>query len=160
MLSSLENKTETIYSLICDCKYSEVVNLLLNELSNSPQSRCILSLIAYCYYHLQNFVLSANYYEKLIKYYGYIEEYRVYYVQSLWKAGLYEEALRSSTSSYITNNKYQKQMLFIRASIKYEIDDINGSLSILSSVSDHDDDDIEYIIGRGCNLFKQDKYNE
>ena len=165
MLAAVPNKTETIYSLICDCKYEEVVELLQSELipSNS-QSRALLSLIAYCYYHLQDFESAANYYEKLTKYYGYVEEYRVYYVQSLWKAGLYEEAIRASQSPYIITPKYQQQMLFMRASIKYEIDDINGSLSILNSNNSIDGNDeqlnIEYMIGKGCILFKEDKFVE
>ena len=100
---------------------------------NNNQSRSLLSLIAYCYYHLQDFESAANYYEKLTKYYSYVEEYRVYYVQSLWKAGLYDDAIRASQSSLIITPKYQQQMLFMRASIKYEIDDLNGSLSILNS---------------------------
>ena len=168
MLSSVPNKTETIYSLICDNKYQEVVDILLSELTASNcQSRALLSLIAYCYYHLQDFENAAEYYEKLTRYYSYVEEYRVYYVQSLWKAGLYDDAIRASQSSYIITPKYQQQMLFMRASIKYEIDDINGSLSILNSSNDNDkkDDDnnkgnIEYMIGKACILFKEDKFIE
>eukprot|EP01084_Bolivina_argentea_P067240 122500_1 len=164
-LSAIPNKTETIYSLICDCKYQDVVDLLLSEL-NTPtnnQSRALLSLIAYCYYHLQDFESAANYYEKLTKYYPYVEEYRLYYVQSLWKAGLYDEAFRTSQSSYIITQKHQQQMLFMRASIKYEIDDLNGCLSILNSNNNNysnEELNIEYMIGKACVLFKEDKFIE
>jgi len=162
-LSTVPNKTDTIYSLICDCKYEDVIELLLGELNGAAsQSRALLSLIAYCYYHLQDFESAANYYEKLTKFYGYIEEYSVYYVQSLWKAGLYDEATRASQSSSIISSKYQQQMVFMRASIKYEMDDINGCLSILNSFHDTKDEElnIEYMIGRGCTLFKEDKFAE
>jgi len=164
MLSAVPNKTETIYSLICDCKYEQVIELLLSELTGTnSQSRALLSLIAYCFYHLQDFVSAANYYEKLTRYYGYVEEYRVYYVQSLWKAGLYDDAIRASQSASIISPKYRQQMLFLRASIKYEVDDLNGCLSILnsSSSSKHSEElNIEYMIGRGCTLFKEDKFAE
>eukprot|EP01084_Bolivina_argentea_P067242 122502_1 len=166
MLGTIPNKTETIYTLICDCKYQDVIDLLLSEINGTnAQSRALLSLIAYCYYHLQDFESAANYYEKLTKYYGYVEEYRVYYVQSLWKGGLYDEAIRASQSSCIMDPKHQQQMLFMRASIKYEIDDINGCLSILNASNTSNDSineqlNIEYMIGKGCTLFKEDKFVE
>ena len=44
--------TQTIYSLIRDQKYMEVISILTNELQFSPRNRAALSLLAYCYFYI------------------------------------------------------------------------------------------------------------
>jgi tetratricopeptide repeat protein 30 len=47
--------TETIYGLIKEQRHAEVVKLISGELQNFPKSRAALSILAYCYYQVQDF---------------------------------------------------------------------------------------------------------
>lgn len=60
------------------------------------QSRAALSLLGYCYYHMQDFSSSAECYEQLTQLHPEVEEYKVYHAQSLYKAGAYPEATKAS----------------------------------------------------------------
>lgn len=60
------------------------------------QSRAALSLLGYCYYHIQDFSASAECYEQLTQLHPEVEDYKVYYAQSLYKAGAYPEATKAS----------------------------------------------------------------
>jgi tetratricopeptide repeat protein 30 len=57
------NKTSVIYSLIRDQKYTEAVRVLNNELQILPRSRAALSLLGYCYYHMQDFHSASSTYD-------------------------------------------------------------------------------------------------
>ena len=45
--------TKTVYGMIRDGKYQEVIRILNNELQQFPKSRAALSLLGYCYYFIQ-----------------------------------------------------------------------------------------------------------
>jgi hypothetical protein len=47
--------TVTVYTLIREEKYQEAVTVLNNQLQWFPRSRAALSLLAYCYYQIQDF---------------------------------------------------------------------------------------------------------
>ena len=53
-------KTETVYGLIRDGKYSEAIPIIQTELPNCPKSRPCLSLLAYCYMYIQDFHSAAS----------------------------------------------------------------------------------------------------
>ena len=64
--------------------------LFAKVLTNSNcifQSRAALSLLAYCYFYMQDFVNAANCYEHLMLLFPDIEEYRMYYAQALYQVG-------------------------------------------------------------------------
>ena len=52
--------------------------------------------MGYCYYHIQDFTNAAECYEQLTQLHPEVEEYKVYYAQSLYKAGAYPEATKAS----------------------------------------------------------------
>lgn len=54
--------TTTVYTLINEGNYVEVVNLLQRELENFPGNRAALSLLGYSFYMLQNYVGAASWY--------------------------------------------------------------------------------------------------
>ena len=54
------NKTSVVYSLIRDQKYTEAVRILTSELQHLPKSRPALSLLGFCYYHMQDFHSAAS----------------------------------------------------------------------------------------------------
>ena len=60
------------------------------------QSRAALSLLGYCYYQSQDFVNAADCYEQLMMLQPEVDEYKMYYAQSLYKACLYDEAMKVS----------------------------------------------------------------
>ena len=60
------------------------------------QSRAALSLLGYCYYQMQDFVNAADCYEQLTVLNPEVEDYKLYYAQSLYKASLFDEAMKVS----------------------------------------------------------------
>jgi tetratricopeptide repeat protein 30 len=55
--------TSTVYGLIRDLKYDEAIKILTGQLQHFPKNRAALSLIAYCYYHAQDFANAATLYD-------------------------------------------------------------------------------------------------
>lgn len=72
------------------------LELFTPNLSSSPQSRAALSLLGFCYYHIQDFGSAAECYEQLSQLHPEVEDYKVYYAQSLYKSGAYPEAVKAS----------------------------------------------------------------
>ena len=117
---TIGNKTASIYGLIRDGKYQEVIRILTQELQQTPRSRAALSLLAYSYYQSQDFEAAARMYatlhcspiinrslitnhqlhstryESLVKLCPEVQEYKVYHAQSLYKASLYPEAAKAA----------------------------------------------------------------
>ncbi|XP_008054057.1 tetratricopeptide repeat protein 30A-like, partial [Carlito syrichta] len=75
--------TAVVYRLIRDARYAEAVQLLGGGLQRSPRSRAGLSLLAYCYYRLQEFALAAEYYEQLSQLHPDVEQYRLYQLMNM-----------------------------------------------------------------------------
>jgi len=88
--------TQTVYNLISEAKYQDAVNLLEHQLTAFPLNRAALSILAWCYYYLQDFVLAAEKYEKLVKAYPEVTEYKVLFIQTLYKSGNYQEAQQAA----------------------------------------------------------------
>lgn len=55
--------TKQIYTTIRDGKYTEVIAILNNELQFQPRSRAALSLLAYCYFYIQDYGNAADMYD-------------------------------------------------------------------------------------------------
>ena len=72
------------------------------------QSRAALSLLGYCYYQMQDFVNAADAYEQLVYLNPEVEDYKLYYAQALYKAGLYDESMKQSCQ--IDNPTYQTKV--------------------------------------------------
>jgi tetratricopeptide repeat protein 30 len=54
--------TSTIYGMIRDARFHEVVALLKSEVVSYPKSRAAWSLLGYAYYQLQDFHEAAGWY--------------------------------------------------------------------------------------------------
>ncbi|KND03893.1 uncharacterized protein SPPG_01347 [Spizellomyces punctatus DAOM BR117] len=147
--------TTTIYSFIRDGRYTDVIKLLSNELNSFPESRPILSLMAYCYFMLQDFQEAANCYEQLSKFHPEVDVYRLYHAQSLYKAGLYDEALKASAT--VETGEFGVKVLKLQAAIKYCTNDL-GECKILNEHSPADDADS--IVNHASLLFKEGKYED
>jgi tetratricopeptide repeat protein 30 len=147
--------TSYIYSLIKDQNYLEAIKILNIQLEANPRSRAALSLLGYCNYLIGNYGVSADMYEQLLKYYPEVTEYRMYYAQSLYKAELYDEALRASNA--IDKPEFIHQRSMMQFAIKYQKNDLVESTKILNnSYADRQDT----AICQGCILYREGKYEE
>ncbi|XP_064601290.1 intraflagellar transport protein 70A-like [Liolophura sinensis] len=147
--------TSTIYGMIRDQRYAEAVQLLNQQLQSHQKSRAGLSLLGYCYYQMQDFVNASDCYEQLTILHPDIDDYRMYYAQSLYKACLYQEAMK--TACVIENPQYSGSMTKLQAAIKYGEEDLAGAKSLVEQCPS-DDPDTE--INLGCLLFKEGRYDE
>ncbi|XP_041363711.1 tetratricopeptide repeat protein 30A-like [Gigantopelta aegis] len=147
--------TSTIYGHIKDQRYKEAVQLLNNQLQSHPKSRAALSLLAYCYYQQQDFVNASDCYEQLTFMHPEVEAYRLNYAQSLYKACLYQEAMK--VACQIDNQEYHGQITKLQAAIKYGEEDLPGAKSLVEQCPS-DDPDTESNFG--CLLFKEGRYEE
>ena len=87
--------TEKVYGYIRDQKYGEAIAVLSTKVLEFPNNRAAISLLAYCYYHSGDFQNAIGLYERLTKMVPENDEYKFHYAQSLFKAGLYEPALKA-----------------------------------------------------------------
>uniref|UniRef100_A0AAX7STA0 Tetratricopeptide repeat protein 30 n=1 Tax=Astatotilapia calliptera TaxID=8154 RepID=A0AAX7STA0_ASTCA len=127
-------------------------SLLLSPVS---QSRAALSLLGFCYYHIQDFTNAAECYEQLTQLHPEVEEYKVYYAQSLYKAGAYPEATKASFA--LDNPSSQTKMVKLQACIKYCEEDYSAAKSLLEQLPP---DDPDYVYNMGCLLYQDGKYEE
>ncbi|CAN2389689.1 Tetratricopeptide repeat protein [Pristimantis euphronides] len=147
--------TAAVYSLIKEGRYGEAVQILSIELQKQYRSRAGLSLLGYCYYQMQDFVNAADCYEQLIQINPEVEEYKLYYSQSLYKACMYPEAMKATF--LLDSPAYQSKVLKLQACIKYGEEDLSGAKSLVEQIPS-DDPDCE--INLGCLLYKEGQYEE
>ncbi len=121
--------TTTVYQLIRDQRYSDVLQILQRELQTFPKSRAALSLSAYCLYQQQDFAAAAGMYEKLVQWYADEPEYQLNLAQALFKAGEYARAQRAAQA--VEKPDLGPRVSKLLAAINYEQDDLPGTRSLL-----------------------------
>lgn len=84
-----------------------------------------------------------------------MDEYKLAYAQSLYKAFKYPEATKATFQ--IENPECQSQVLKLQAAIKYGEEDLQGAKSLVEQCSG-DDPDVE--INLGCLLYKEGRFSE
>uniref|UniRef100_A0A3B4ZLW8 Tetratricopeptide repeat protein 30 n=1 Tax=Stegastes partitus TaxID=144197 RepID=A0A3B4ZLW8_9TELE len=119
------------------------------------QSRAALSLLGFCYYHIQDFTNASECYEQLTQLHPEVEEYKVYYAQSLYKAGAYPDATKASF--VLDNPSSHTKMVKLQACIKYCEEDYSAAKSLLEQLPQ---DDPDYVYNMGCLLYQDGKYEE
>ncbi|XP_043945724.1 tetratricopeptide repeat protein 30A isoform X2 [Protopterus annectens] len=147
--------TATIYKLIRDARYGEAIDILRNELQKHSESRAAISLLAYCYFQLQDFISAANCYEQLTQSHPDVDDYKLYYAQSLYKACMYPEAMKATF--LLDSPAYHSKVLKLQAAVKYAEEDLSGAKSLVEQMPS-DDPDSE--VNLGCLLFKEGQYEE
>lgn len=147
--------TTTVYTLIRDHKYDEVVEILNNQMEDFPRSRAALSLLGYCYYHMDEYAESSRMYEVLTKLCPQVDEYNVYYAQSLYKAGMYAEA--DKVCSLIDSDQYNHRIKKLQAAIAYEQEELTQSQAHLDRCMAEDAD---VVVLQGCLQYKDGNYEE
>lgn len=125
-----------------------------------------MSLLAHCYFYLQEFGDSAYAYERLVKLYPEVPEYRLYLVQSLYNATLYEQALEackfpgdwdSSSSNSQLDHELHEQFTKLKAAVQYCCDETADAKCLLENCSQFDPDTS---INRGCIEYKNGNFRE
>ncbi|EPY30544.1 TPR Domain containing protein [Angomonas deanei] len=147
--------TATVYGYIRDHQYNDAIEILSRQLEDFPKSRAALSLIAYCYYMQGDYAESSNFYDELVKLCPGVEEYRVYYAQALYKAGLYQES--SKVCTMIESEQFQTRLTKLQAGVAYEQDDIPQTKAFLEKSAVEDPDTI---VLQGCVLYQEGSYEE
>ncbi|XP_067137146.1 intraflagellar transport protein 70A [Centruroides vittatus] len=147
--------TKVIYTMIKEGQYKEAIEILNDKLQSNSNSRACLSLLAYCYTFVQDFVNSANCYEQLCALCPEIDDYKLYYAQALYQACLYQEAMK--VTCQIDNPAYQTKIVKLQGAIKYGEEDLSAAKSLVDQCPT-DDPDTE--VNLGCLLYKEGKYEE
>eukprot|EP01035_Chromulina_nebulosa_P019358 gene19358-25224_t len=92
---------------------------------------------------IADFVTAAQSYEQLVQICPDNDEYKIYYAQSLYKAGMYADATRAAIR--IDSEQYQQKILMLQAMIKYDQDELGPCKSLLDqSISDDPDVLVHY----------------
>ncbi|XP_066152230.1 intraflagellar transport protein 70A isoform X1 [Euwallacea fornicatus] len=147
--------TKTVYTLIKDGRFNEAIKIL-HGIPESNSSRAGLSLLAYCYFYIQDFNNASSYYEQLTEMYPDNNDYKLYYTQSLYQACLYDQAFQAS-NKLIDNQQYKGQITKLQAAIKYSQEDVLSAKSLVDACP-NDDPDKE--VNLGCLLYKDGNYEE
>ena len=147
--------TKVVYGHIQEQQYEQAIRILSNELQNFPSSRCALSLLGYCYYHQQDFPNASNTYGQLTQAVPEVDEYKIYYVQSLMKAGMYDEALQ--VCSTVENPELTERVTLLQAAISYEQDEVQLARSFLDQCSPEAE---ERQVFEGALLWKEKRHND
>ncbi len=145
--------TSTIYAAIKEQRYNDAIDILIIEQQNFPRSRAALSLLGYCYYRIGDFTASAQTYEQLIGICPDVDEYKLYYAQSLHKSGLYAEAMRAANR--VEGEQYQQRVLQLKSIIAYEQDQLAESKGHLDNCHQ---DDPDVIVNYAAIAFKEGNF--
>ncbi|GBN41946.1 Tetratricopeptide repeat protein 30A [Araneus ventricosus] len=147
--------TKAIYTMIKEGLFKEAIAVLNRQFQANTNSRAALSLLGYCYYFTQDFVNAANCYEHLTVVCPEVDDYKLYYAQSLYQACFYQEAMK--VTCQIENPEYQTKIVKLQAAIKYGEEDLAAAKSLVDQ-SPPGDPDTE--VNLGCLLFKEGRYEE
>ena len=146
--------TKVIYGHIRDGNYEMALNILAEQSSMFPESRAALSLMAFCNTQLGNFISAAQQYEKLMRLWPSVEDYRYFYVQSLYKAGNLVEALRCCQTMLPSD---RTRSILLQSYITYEQDDTRDAAALLEQCPA---DDVDRNVALACVAFKDGRYDD
>eukprot|EP00051_Salpingoeca_urceolata_P002818 m.53053 g.53053 ORF g.53053 m.53053 type:complete len:644 (-) comp12348_c0_seq3:32-1963(-) len=146
--------TATVYNLIKDKRYDEAARILEDQLQLFPESRAAASLLGYCYYQMQEFALSAECYETLVKICPEVEEYKLYLAQALFHSCQYDEAQKASLEVQTSD---KTKVTKLQAAIKYEQEDLNGARALLEELPP---DSADTAVNEACILYQDGRYAE
>ena len=124
--------TQTVYSLLRDQKYTEVISILSSELQFQPRNRAGLSLLGYSYFQIQDYGNAADCYDQLTKFFPDVDQYKLYHAQSLFKAAMYQDAQK--VVQQIENPEYADKILQLQIAIQYELEEIQHAKSLISQM--------------------------
>ena len=151
--------TSTVYGYIKDRKYADAIEVLTLQRYAHPTSRAALSLLAYCYFHVQDFVQASDCYEQLSQLCPNHPSYRLHFALCLHCAGLNEAAMQvaAAVAAETDGSEDRERIIKLQAAIRYSGDDFVGAASFVQQCPPEDPD---RIINIGCLLYQEGKYAE
>lgn len=102
---------------------------MLNSIPEVSVTRAGLSLLGHCYYQTQDFIEASNSYEHLVSLAPDVPEYKLYYAQSLYQAGLFDESLK--IISALDAPQLKDKVLQLQSCIAYGNEDYSTAQSLL-----------------------------
>ncbi|XP_076234941.1 tetratricopeptide repeat domain 30 isoform X2 [Calliopsis andreniformis] len=148
--------TKTIYTMIKEQRYAETIKVLIVLLDSYPSSRPCLSLLAHCYFYTQDFIASAQCYEKLVQLCPSENIYKLYHAQSLHQACIYQEAW-TICSNIVNQSNLEFKVKKLQAAIKYGQEDMVVAKNLIDQCPT---DDVDTEINLGCLLYKEEQYEQ
>ena len=121
-----------------------------------PRNRAILSLLAFCHYHQDDFPSAVVAYETLLQHYPGVEEYKMAYAQALYKAGLYQDAMRAVVRVE-DGPQYAQRKVMLQSAIKYELDELPACKALLEQCPPEEP---ETLVNAAAVTFKEGRYEE
>ena len=79
------------------------------------------------------------------------DEYKLYYAQALFKAGLYEPALKQC-QTVADSAELGSRVMMLQAAIKYEQDDLMNTRALIDQCSP---DDADTLVNQSCVMYKE-----
>ena len=153
MLRQVENYTRTIYSLIGDENYTEVLKILENELHSFPDSTAIHSIMAFCYWQQEDYQKATVSYGKLVQLNPTNDLYKLHHANCLYKTEQYYEAMRVSFG--VQDPELKPQAAILQAAIRYAEEDVQSAKSLLA---ENDQEDMDVMLDQACVLYKEDRF--
>ncbi|EAA07585.3 tetratricopeptide repeat protein 30 homolog [Anopheles arabiensis] len=150
--------TKTIYTMIKEERFQDAINTL-NTIPESSTTRAGLSLLGHCYYQTQDFIEAANCYEHLLNLVPDVQEYRLYYAQSLFQAGLFEEAQKIIATG-LDSPELKEKVLQLQSAIAYGNEDYTAAQSLLLQRQDGNGQEASTKNDEGCLLYQANMYED
>ncbi|KAK2916250.1 hypothetical protein QQF64_024741 [Cirrhinus molitorella] len=147
--------TATVYKMIKEGRYGDAIHILSKEHQKHTKSRAALSLLGYCYYYMQDFTNAAECYEQLTQLHPEVEDYKLYYAQSLYGACAFPDAMKATF--LLDSTTSHTKMIKLQAAIKYGEEDFSGAKTLVEQLPQ---DDPDYDVDLGCLLYKEGEYEE
>ncbi|VEL19793.1 unnamed protein product [Protopolystoma xenopodis] len=147
--------TSVIYGHIRDQKYKDAISILNQHLLAHSSNRAALSLLGYCLYQLQDYVSASDCYEQLANLYPEVENYKLYFAKSLYKADLFQPAMK--VAAQIEDPNYRDKVIKLQAAIRYKEEDFAGARSLIDECASTD---VDSIINLGCLCFCEKNYQQ
>lgn len=139
-------------------RFQDAINTL-NTIPESSTTRAGLSLLGHCYYQTQDFIEAANCYEHLLNLVPDVQEYRLYYAQSLFQAGLFEEAQKIIATG-LDSPELKDKVLQLQSAIVYGNEDYTAAQSLLLQRQDGNGQEASTKNDEGCLLYQANMYED
>lgn len=148
--------TETIYSLIRDGKHEACVEMLTSTLQDDPTSRPALSILGHCHYHLGDFDLAVEMYQRLGVLRPEDESVKLYHAQSLFKSGQRQES-RAVASTITSGGALATQVARLLAHVAFEENELATCRAFLDKCPS---DDMDVVVDMACVSLRDGKHEE
>ncbi|KAI8470715.1 MAG: flagellar associated protein [Monoraphidium minutum] len=149
--------TQTVYGYIRDHKWHDAVEVLQQQLQDTPESRAALSLLGHCYFHTGEFEAAAQMYEQLTRLFPDNDDYRLHHAHCLHKAGAYADASKAAArAAAAAAPQHARAAGTLQVAIAYEQGDVAACRRLLDQCAP---DDPGAAPNAGCLLFKEGDYD-